>query len=108
MFERKLRLPATTKFTTAVSIKTSYCTILFASNSRSYNRYGFVTSKKVDKRAVVRNRAKRLVRTSMELLAPRLRQGMDFLCIIHKQAYDASVADITANLTVQFQNKGLL
>lgn len=43
-------------------------------------RFGFVVSAKVDKRATVRNRIKRLLREAVQRMLPDLSQGID--CVI--------------------------
>ncbi len=52
-------------------------------NGRAHNRYGFITSKKLGK-AVVRNRARRLMREAVRQAHPRLHQGYDVVFIARK------------------------
>jgi ribonuclease P protein component len=70
--------------------------IYFSKNKLGVNRVGFTVGKKIGG-AVVRNRAKRLMRESFRLLEPRLREGYDFVFVsrsrlphLHRQAVDAS------------------
>src|SRR5258706_9881333 len=86
MFSRKLRLPANTNFSLAKTIHTPLFVLKVAKNDFLYNRYGFVVSKKIDKRATVRNRVKRVIRSCFEELNTRLVQGQDFLVIIKREA----------------------
>ena len=51
-----------------------------APNTLGYNRYGFITVKRLGK-AVVRNRARRVLRESIRLLHPRLNPGFDFVVV---------------------------
>lgn len=81
MLAKPYRLPIREKFNAPQSITTQYFRILAKSNNLPYNRFGFVISKKVDKRAVVRNRLRRVLsevvseNTSAE-------NGKDFLFIV--------------------------
>lgn len=50
----------------------------FVENELPYNRYGFVTSKKLGN-AVIRNRTKRRLREATYQLHPRLHQGYDIV-----------------------------
>jgi ribonuclease P protein component len=52
----------------------------FVQNDLPYNRYGFVTSKKLGN-AVARNYAKRRLREATYQLHPQLRQGYDIVVI---------------------------
>ncbi len=52
-------------------------------NGRTHNRYGFITSKKLGN-AVVRNRARRLMREVVRQAHPRLRQGYDVVFIARR------------------------
>lgn len=51
-----------------------------APGERAHNRYGFITSRRLGK-AVVRNRARRLLREGVRRLHPGLRQGYDMVVI---------------------------
>lgn len=108
MFERKYRLPATTKLVNARRIQNPYCSILFTPNHLSYNRYGFVVSKKIDKRAVGRNRIKRIVRSAVEQLSPTLGMGTDFLFMPRFISEETRSDEVKKVLTEQFGREGLL
>ena len=56
-------------------------------NNLEYNRYGFITSKRLGN-AVTRNRVRRQIREAVRLLHPALQQGYDLVWI----ARDAIVA----------------
>ncbi len=70
----------------------SFFRLRFSQNGLGYNRYGFVVSKRVDKTAVGRNRAKRLLRGCIENLSEQMKPGYDMLFIIQKQfIHDESI-----------------
>jgi len=50
-------------------------------NNLSQSRWGFVVSKKVDKRAVMRNKIKRRLRAIVRQNLPRLRSGFDVMVL---------------------------
>lgn len=81
---------------------------MISGNDLSYNRFGFVISKKIDKRAVVRNRAKRLVRSCVEELFEKLSTGYDMLFIILKNISDQKREMIYNEIESFFITKGLI
>lgn len=64
--------------------KTSFFLLRINKNDLLYNRYGFVVSKKIDKRSVVRNKIKRALRACVEKLSNKLGTGYDILFIVQK------------------------
>lgn len=55
-------------------------------NSLPFSRFGFVISKKIDKSAVIRNRTKRVMRSCIEEMLPKIENGYDMLFILQKNA----------------------
>lgn len=90
MLQRKYRLHSRTKLTNARSIAAPFFLLKFRPNGLSYNRYGFVVSKKIDKRAVVRNKIKRTVRACIERILLQIKSGYDMLFIVRKNMLDES------------------
>jgi ribonuclease P protein component len=83
MLKKQHRLPAGQKLTNAKIFSTEYFRILIRSNNTEYNRFGFVVGKKIDTRAVVRNRLKRVLR---EVVTNFLQSpvGHDVLFVVKK------------------------
>lgn len=77
-------------------------------NGLTYNRFGFVISKKVDKRAVVRNRSKRLLRSCIEEVVGRLVGKYDMLFIINKNLTEKSRDDIMIEVVSVLKSARLL
>ncbi len=94
MLERKFRLNARTSFTNARVITSPLLTIKYITTTLPYTRVGFVTSKAVSKRAVVRNRSKRVVRSCIEQLLPSLLPGYDMLVIIKQRTGQKKVQEL--------------
>lgn len=81
MLAKQFRLPAKERFTKSFISTLPYLTIRVRPNTFSYNRFGFVISKKVAKSAVVRNSMKRLLREAVtEFLF--VSAGKDILLIV--------------------------
>lgn len=57
---------------------------IFAQNTLPVSRFTFVVPKNVDKRAVGRNRLKRLARESVRLALPSLASGWDGVFMVRK------------------------
>lgn len=86
MFKRKFRLPKGIKFNNSRLISTPLFTLKIKENGLLFNRFGTVVSKKIDKRAVVRNRMKRLISSCARELNKELIQGYDILFIVKSGA----------------------
>lgn len=60
-------------------VSTQFFNLKFARNEKNSKRLAFVVSKKVDKRATVRNQLKRKTRAAFENLFGQIKEGYDFL-----------------------------
>lgn len=83
MIPRLNRLPST-HLASSVTCNTPYFTMKATRNGLSYHRFAFVVSKKIDKRAVGRNRMKRVLREHAYSLTLPYPEGMDILFIVRK------------------------
>lgn len=84
MLPKLNRLPRSVSFSNATSVQTPYFRILVKDNGLSYNRFAFVVSKKIDKRAVVRNRLRRVLRNAV---AKYVESGSEDVLFIVKQSF---------------------
>lgn len=66
-------------------------------------RVGVIISKKVDKRAVVRNRARRRVQEQLRLILPNLIIGSDILIYIRKDLVDLKPEQLKNELDIQLK-----
>lgn len=57
---------------------------IFIQNTLPISRFAFVVPVSVDKRAVIRNRLRRLVRESVRLVLPQIAPGWDGVFLIRK------------------------
>lgn len=85
MFAKKFRLSSKERISASGIITTPLFTMRIAKNNLSHNRYGFVISKKAEKKAVARNRLKRQFRSLLEEKNLNLSQGFDLLFSLRKQ-----------------------
>lgn len=61
-------------------------------------RFGLSVSQKVSKRAVVRNRVKRLIRAAIRKLLPRVSPGWDFIVVVQPGAQECNYGQILQEL----------
>lgn len=85
MFKRENRLASDIKFNNSYSFSAPQFVLKAKKNRLTINRFGIIVSKKVDKRAVVRNRIKRLLRTKLANLDKKMSFGHDMLFIVRKE-----------------------
>ena len=72
------------------------------------SRFGFVVSTKLDKRAVRRNRAKRILREEVRLLLPRIGSGFDFVFWARKRFLDAKPEQVEAAIKTALRQAGVM
>jgi ribonuclease P protein component len=66
-------------------------------NEEEVTRFAFIVSKKIDKRAVVRNRTKRVLRKAIEEMAGKVNGGKNIV-IVSKKNLETSQKETVANL----------
>lgn len=82
MFNRQNRLPRGIGFYNSRNFPTTLFVLKVKENGLIVNRFGIVVSKKIDKRAVVRNRIKRMLRQILVDLNKEMTIGHDMLFIV--------------------------
>lgn len=78
------RLSAKIKKTFSRSLQSPLFTLRLGENGLEHNRYGVIVSKKIDKRAVVRNGIKRKIRGCIAEMEDSLKKGYDMLFVVKK------------------------
>ncbi len=81
MFKKENRLVGAIRFNNSHSFSVPQFVLKERKNGLLLNRFGIVVSKKIDKRAVIRNRIKRMFRSSLEILNKNMTPGHDILFI---------------------------
>lgn len=108
MLKRKYRLNQRIKAKAQRSFKTPFFVLRIAENDLGYNRFGFVVSKKVDKRAVIRNKVKRMLRGEIELKFEEIKKGFDILFMLNKEIVNATKDEIGEVLYNLLKKENLL
>jgi ribonuclease P protein component len=67
-------------------LRSKYFIIIFVANDIGFNRFAFIVSTKVDKRAVVRNKLKRRMREIIKANYEKIKPNFDFIIIALPQA----------------------
>ena len=113
MLQKKYRLTRKRDFKTIFAGGRTYVHRLFilkVLNRRDEypSRFGFVTSANVGN-AVLRNRARRLLREAVRLLGDRVRlTGVDVVLIARPPAREATFSEVSQAVQEQFKKAGLL
>ena len=88
--------------------QTPFFTLRVAPNTFLYSRFGFVASKKIDKRAVVRNEVKRKVRSCIEAMQKDIRPGFDMFFFLKKAAVETQRSEIDKRIQALFAQEKFL
>lgn len=108
MLKRKYRLPVRAKITRPSSHKSQTFLLKIHKNDLSLSRFGFVIGKKIDKRAVVRNKTKRVIRSCIEELLPKIKNGYDMLFILQKNAVSQKRITVCGEIKKLFEDLKLI
>lgn len=103
MFKKGLRLPKNIRFTKENQILSNFFSVKIAENKSEFNRFGIVVSKKIDKRAVIRNKIKRQIRRCIEENKKHLLVGKDLLIITRPGIKDIEEREICESLMKVFK-----
>lgn len=85
MFKKENRLIPGVKFNNSNLFIVPQFALKKKKNGLNINRFGIIVSKKIDKRAVVRNGIKRFLRTALMNLYGKINGGHDILLITKKE-----------------------
>jgi len=70
---------------------------------RLESRFAFIVSKKIHKKAVKRNRIKRLLRESVQLLLPKTKPGFEILFLVKKTIVDQDFKTVSQSVAESFK-----
>lgn len=82
--------------------------IIVSKKPAERSRVGLVVTKKIDKRAVVRNRIKRLLRETFRRLLPEFIASRDIVIIARQGSAELSMAEVRAEMVSVFRKIKLL
>lgn len=108
MLKRIYRLGKIVKLTKDKIYNGQFFTLRIAKNGLFYNRYAFVVSKKIDKRAVVRNKIKRKLRSCIEKMFNKIKTGYDFVFFTKKAVVDQVLKDLSEEVEFALKKEELL
>ncbi len=102
----RLNLRAHPQFTKVFTLP--YFVLRITENDHKDNRYGFLTSKKIDRRATVRNRTKRVLRSCIEEMLENIKTGYDMLFVLKKESVGVAKSNIASSIKTIFNKEGLI
>lgn len=108
MLPKQYRLPSSTRLKQARFYKTALFSVKVAPNNLEQNRFAFLVRKKVDKRAVVRNRIRRVFRSCIEEMLSELQPRQDMLFLLERGIMDKPREELFQELKAFLQEKHLL
>lgn len=88
------------------SAASKYVVIIYRKNDLAYNRKAFLASKKVGN-AVLRNRARRLMKEAFRQLEDSAEIGYDLLFIARSAIRDSKCADVKKSIEAALKRAGL-
>jgi len=107
MLQKQYRLPSKTKLKNPRFIKTSEYSGKYAHNGMDTTRFAFVVKKTLDKKAVTRNRVRRVFRSCIEELTPVITPGYDMLFFLEKGIIGKTRRELLTELQRVFEERGL-
>ncbi len=108
MFKRENRLVPGIRFSNSYLLTSPQFVLKERGNGLAINRFGIVVSKKIDKRAVVRNRIKRFFRTSLMNLGEKMNTGHDILLIVKKEILNKTKEENLLTLKSSLEKAGII
>lgn len=98
MLARQFRLPSSVSMRNSRTFRDEAFLMRFQKNNLPVNRYGFIVAKTIDKRAVVRNRLRRVVRSIIEEIWLQKLSGLDILFVLKPAIKKVSKQDLITRL----------
>jgi ribonuclease P protein component len=108
MFKKENRLVPGVKFNKASFTNVPQFILKEIKNNLEVNRFGVVVSKKIDKRAVIRNKVKRSFRNALYNLNEKIVSGHDILIIVKKGVLGKTEEENRVFLEDVLKKKGIL
>lgn len=75
-------------------LKEKFLFVKIKNNGMDLNRFGFIVSKKVSKKAVIRNKIKRRLREIIKARIAKMKQGYDIIILVYPEIKEKSFLEI--------------
>ena len=98
MFAKEKRLPLGKLYPHLKTHKLSFGIIKWGGNQLPHSRFAVLTTKKLDKRAVLRNKNRRVITAILQALEPHIASGLDILIIPYTDISEVSHQDLYKEL----------
>jgi len=108
MFKRENRLVPGVRFSNSHTLIVPQFTLRDKENDLGLNRFSIVVSKKVDTKAVVRNKVKRFFRTVLIAMSEKMKTGHDILFVVKKEFLNKNNEENLLAIKNSLQKSGLL
>ncbi len=108
MLRKENRLLKGERLRNEKTINTPFAVIKIEDSEEKESKFGFIVSKKIDKRAVIRNSIRRRIRAAVEELLDQIEPSKKVLFIIKKEGLNIDYEEILNTLTRTFRKEGLL
>ncbi|MCX6783079.1 MAG: ribonuclease P protein component [Candidatus Levybacteria bacterium] len=93
---------------TAKTVFSPLFSLRYLKNKLSYNRINVIVSKKVSKKAVLRNKIKRIMLLHLHPDQSLIREGIDMTFIIKQLSLGKNSIEIGAEIDLIFKKEGIL
>ena len=108
MLAKKNRLPISTNTKHFLTFPAVFFSVKVGENKINKTRFNFVVAKSIDKRATVRNRLKRQLRSFTEENYSKIKKGYDFLFKVKKEARGRETKEIHNQIKQVLKKEGLI
>jgi|SRR3972149_4556023 len=98
MLSKKNRLSKFTKRERTKTVSFPFFTLKYAKTGEKDLKFAFVISKKIDKRAVIRNKVKRQISKGLEGILEKITKGYNFVFIVKKEILTKNQGEITKEI----------
>lgn len=97
MLKKKYRLSDFKKLKSK-TINSPLFTLKYLESGEKVSKFAFVISKKIDKRAVTRNKVKRQISKALEGILEKITRGYNFIFIVKKEILTKNQGEITKEI----------
>jgi ribonuclease P protein component len=108
MLSKEYRLPSNSQLKNSSFFKTPLFAVKIAKNGITESRFAFLVRKKVDKRAVKRNKIRRVFRSCIEQMHAEIKPGYDMLFFLEKSIIEQERDTLFKELQKFLSEKGFL